>query len=253
MPTTKLCLILAAGNGHRLASRSGEFPKPLVMLHGRPLLEHVMRGACMVGIRKFVIVIGYHGQLIKEWYESHHLDGIQVTWIENSEYHKDNGISVLQAKYAIRENFLLLMADHIFESNTAKSFLLQAPQRDEVILAVDRNLDRVFDLEDATKVKIEQNHIVNIGKDLRQYNALDTGMFQCSPMLFDRLEEATINGNCSLSDGLRLMAANRKFKAFDIGNALWQDVDTPAALDHATRIFSAPRRDFNINDRLTYA
>ena len=37
MSNTKLALILAAGNGSRLAARSGELPKPLVQLHGKPL------------------------------------------------------------------------------------------------------------------------------------------------------------------------------------------------------------------------
>ena len=96
----------------------------------------------------------------------------------------------------------------------------------------------VFDLDDATKVRLDQDRVVEIGKSLRNYNALDTGMFHCSPALFGWLETAAINGDCSLSDGLRLMAQNGTFKGFDIGDAQWQDVDTPAALDYAQQIVS---------------
>lgn len=239
MQSAKLALILAAGNGSRIAARSGEGPKPLVCLNGRPLLEHVMSNARAAGIERFVVVVGYCGHVIKEWFEKHPLPGVQVTWIENPDYRKDNGISVLCAKKAIHEDFLLLMADHIFEAETARSLLRQPIGEDEVVLAVDRNIGSVFDLDDATKVRLEQDRIVEIGKWLRTYSALDTGMFLCSPALFGWLEKAAANGNCSLSDGLRLMAVEGKFGGFDIGDALWQDVDTPAALDHAQQLFPA--------------
>ncbi len=246
MQSANLALILAAGNGSRIAARSGEGPKPLVCLNGRPLLEHVMSSAREAGIERFVVVVGYRGQAIKEWYENHPLPGVQMTWIENPDFRKDNGISVLCAKKVIHENFLLLMADHIFEAETARSLLHQPLGKDEVILGVDRNTGGVFDLDDATKVRLEQGRIVEIGKLLRTYNALDTGMFLCSPALFGWLENAAVNGNCSLSEGLRLMAADGKFGGFDIGDAHWQDVDTPAALDYAQQIF--PANCWNIGD-----
>jgi choline kinase len=239
MSHARLALILAAGNGSRIAARSGEGPKPLVPVNGMPLLEHVMTRAKDAGIDRFVVVVGYRGQAIKEWYEKHPLPGVQVNWIENADFRKDNGISVLRARDVIHENFLLLMADHIFEAQTARSLLCQPLGKDEVILAVDCNIDSIFDLDDATKVRLEHDRIVEIGKLLRTYNALDTGMFLCSPALFGWLEKAAANGNCSLSDGLRLMAAERKFAGFDIGNAHWQDVDTPAALDYVQQIFTA--------------
>jgi len=238
MTDTKLALILAAGNGTRIATRSGELPKPLVSMNGKPLLEHVMTGARQAGIERFVIVIGYRGHVIKQWYESHPLDGVQVTWVANPDYKKANGISVLCARKVIHENFLLLMADHLFEPETARSLLRLPLGRDEVTLGVDTNICRVFDLDDATKVRLDQNRVVEIGKSLRNYNALDTGMFHCSPALFGWLETAAINGDCSLSDGLRLMTQNSTFKGFDIGDAQWQDVDTPAALDYAQQIVS---------------
>lgn len=237
MPDTKLALILAAGNGSRLAARSGDLPKPLMKVNGRPLLEQVMSGVQQTGIQRFVVVVGYRGHAIKEWYERHPISGVQVTWIENPEYQKSNGISVLRAQRVIHENFLLLMADHIFQPETARSLLRSPLGKEEVILAVDRNVDRVFDLDDATKVRVKHDHILEIGKNLENYNALDTGMFLCSPALFHRLNEALVNENCSLSDGMRLMAQSGKFRAFDIGDAHWQDVDTPEALDHAQQTF----------------
>ena len=188
-----------------------------------------------------MIVVGYRADEIRRWFAEWSFDGISVTLIENPDYHKANGISALAAKEQLRNPFLLLMSDHIFEPRTAKALLRQPLADGEVILAVDHNVDRVFDLDDATKVKMQGNHIVDIGKDLARYDALDTGMFLCSPTLFDRLESAKKNGNCSLSDGMRLLAQERKLRAFDIGDGCWQDVDTPEAFAHTESIFE---RDF---------
>ena len=238
MQSAKLAVILAAGNGSRIAERAGELPKPLVQLNGKPLLEHVLTGARDAGIQRFVIVVGYRGASIKAWYESTPVPGTQVMWVENPEFRKDNGISVLCAKQVVHEPFLLVMADHVFETETARRLLRQKRAKGEVLLAVDRNISSVFDIDDATKVRLEQDRIVEIGKSLRNYDALDTGMFVCDEALFGWLERAAAGGNCSLSDGLRLMAGERRFGAFDIGDAHWQDVDTPAALDYATLVFS---------------
>ena len=237
MTTVNECLILAAGNGSRIASVSGGAPKPLVPLRGIPLLEHVITSCREVGITRFVIVVGYRADQIRRWFAERSFKGIAVTLIENSEYHKANGISALAAKDELYNPFLLLMSDHIFEPKTAQALVQQPLAADEVILAVDRNMDGAFDLDDATKVQCEADHIVDIGKDLAHYDALDTGMFLCSAALFDRLESAKRDGNCSLSDGMRQLARERKLRAFDIGDAHWQDVDSPEALAHAETIF----------------
>src|SRR5271165_3018019 len=188
MASVKECLILAAGNGSRIASLSGGDPKPLVRLLGMPLLEHTMRCCQAAGIERFVIVVGYRADAIQSWFAGRPLGNASVTLIENLEYHKANGVSALAAKQELHNPFLLLMADHIFEPKTAKALVRQPLGDDEVILAVDHNVDRIFDLDDATKVRCEGDYIVDIGKELTHYNALDTGMFLCSPALFPRLE-----------------------------------------------------------------
>ena len=81
------------------------------------------------------------------------------------------------------------------------------------------------------------DHIVDIGKEITRYDAFDTGMFLCSPALFDILESAKKEGNCSLSDGMRILGRDGRLRAFDIGDAAWQDVDTPEALAYAESIY----------------
>lgn len=243
MNAVNQCLILAAGNGSRIASVAGGLPKPLVPLCGAPLLEHIMTSSREAGIERFVIVAGYRADLLRRWLKDQSVDGVSVTLIENLEYHKANGVSALAAKTELNQPFLLLMSDHIFEPKTAKALLRQPLADDEVILAVDSKVDSIFDLDDATKVRCEGEYIVEIGKDLASFNALDTGMFLCSPALFDRLQAAKRNGDCSLSDGMRKLAQDRKLKAFDVGDAHWQDVDSPQALAHAEEIFGLDFRE----------
>jgi choline kinase len=242
MTTVNECLILAAGNGSRIASLSGSTPKPLVPLLGAPLLEHILLSAHSAGIEKFVIVVGYRANAIREWFADQRFRDFAVTIVENRDYHKANGVSALAAKSELRNPFLLLMADHIFEARTARALLQQRVAEDEVILGVDYNVDRIFDLEDATKVRLQGAEISDIGKDLSRYDALDTGMFLCAPGLFERLESAKKDGNCSLCDGMRQLALERKLKSFEIGDGHWQDVDTPEAFAYTESIFE---RDFS--------
>jgi choline kinase len=112
-------------------------------------------------------------------------------------------------------------------------------------LAVDRKLDSIFDLHDAMKVQTRGNKVTRIGKDLRDYDAIDTGLFVCPLEIFDYFERAkskTGGSDCSLSDGVQLMASDDKVRAIDIGGGWWQDVDTPGMLSHAEKKMRAPAK-----------
>src|SRR5215471_4135008 len=185
MAHIRQCLILAAGNGSRLRAISNNLPKPLVKFHGRPILEHVILGAEEARIEEFVIVLGYRADLIRDWFESRWRGRARFTWVHNPDYHKSNGVSALKARNALQDNFLLLMADHLFEPETAKMMVRQPLAPGEVILGVDPKIDRIFDIDDATKVRRRGDRIVEIGKEIKEYDAIDTGMFLCTPGLFD--------------------------------------------------------------------
>ena len=241
MPATNTALILAAGNGSRLRTVTGSLPKPLAVFNGKPLLEHIMLGASEAGIERFVIVVGYRGDALRSWVAERRFPRLQIDFVDNPDYKsKSNGVSLLKARHLLPEPFLLLMADHIFESETAASLLRHRVEKDGTILAVDRKLGGIFDMDDATKVRCISDYIIDIGKQLTNFDAVDTGMFLCTPAIFSALDRATLDGNCSLSDGMRILAASRKLRAFDIGDAIWHDVDTPEALTYGTNVLFEP-------------
>lgn len=228
----KTAVILAAGRGSRLYGVTAGNCKPLTRLLDRTLILHILLSLQESGIEHFVIVVGYRGQDIIDEVSSDERIFAKITWVWNDEWHKSNGVSVLKAKPVVKENFLLLMADHIFDPKIIKK-LLTSPLKRGLTLCVDHKLSTIFDMDDATKVKLDKTRIVNIGKELEHFDAVDTGIFSCTPELFDALSFSCQNGNCSLSDGVRKLAETGWAETMDIGELYWQDVDTPESLHHA--------------------
>ena len=63
-------IILAGGLGTRISEETADKPKPMIMLNGRPMLWHVMNIFAKQGFNEFVILLGYKGYLIKEFFET---------------------------------------------------------------------------------------------------------------------------------------------------------------------------------------
>lgn len=60
-------VILCGGKGHRLQPLTSSFPKPLVALNGKPILEHIVNFYLSNGFREFILCTGYRSEVIKEF------------------------------------------------------------------------------------------------------------------------------------------------------------------------------------------
>jgi choline kinase len=227
--TISEAVILMAGSGSRLRTAGESRLKPLVPLIGRPLISYTLDTLRKVGIKTIYAVVGFEGHSLRAEVQPLVPSNITVCWIDNPHWQMKNGISVLAAAPRVTTPFLLTMGDHLFEQSIVDLLLREAkPVR--LNLAIDKKLDSIFDLSDAMKVRMRGDQVVAIGKDLPDYDAIDTGLFVCPREFFDYLERAKRNGDCSLADGVRLMAADDQVRGIDIGPAWWQDVDTPEML-----------------------
>ena len=73
-------LILAGGLGTRLSEDTVDKPKPMVEIGGKPILWHIMKTYSQHGFNDFVILLGYKGYIIKEYFANYFLHQSDVTF-----------------------------------------------------------------------------------------------------------------------------------------------------------------------------
>ncbi len=235
------CLIVAAGQGTRLREK-GEL-KPLIPIRGVPLIERVITNGREAGIDEFLVVTGYRSEELQARLgEFSRRSGIHITRIFNRAWDRANGVSVLTAKQYLDEPFLLTMCDHLVDPEILRRLIQAKQEPNTVTLGVDFNIDNPLnDPEDVTRVKCEGERLLHIGKVIRDFNCFDTGVFRCTPAMFDALEESQIRGDDSISGAMNVLAEWGKARVFDIGDKLWVDVDDPIAFGKAEALLDEGR------------
>jgi len=230
-------LIIAAGRGSRLSPLSPDLPKTLLPIAGRPIIEHILFQLGRAGVKEAVVITGFGRDAIETRVGNGSRLGVEVTYLHNPEWQKRNGESVLKARplFSGDESFLLLMSDHLFHSKVVEAVVASHLEPRQTVLAIDRKVSSVFDIDDATKVVVRGHQILSINKELGNYNAVDCGVFKCSPHIFDVLESLASRGDCSLTEACQVLAGEGLMLGEDIGDHFWIDVDTPEAFDHAER------------------
>jgi CDP-L-myo-inositol myo-inositolphosphotransferase len=234
-------LILAAGEGTRLGASIKHEPKPLIRVLGVSLIERVIRTGKEAGIRQFVIVSGYLGGAIEANVGGGARLGVDIAHVRNEEWQRENGVSLLKAKDLLQEDYILLMSDHLFDGRILTE-LMKCRMTGAVVLAVDRK----DPCEGDTKVLEDRGNIIDIGKDIEEWNCIDTGIFLCSMKMFSYAAETVEEGNTELADCIMKAANHGDAKIFDIGciatyaskmrkdiKPWWIDIDTEKDLKKA--------------------
>lgn len=117
-------VILAAGLGSRLRPLTDTRPKPLVEVHGVPILHNALRNLAAVGVREATIVVGYRKDAI-EYACGARFCGINITYVESSVFDRTgSAYSLWLAREALLSGDLFLLeGDVFFEKNTLKHLL----------------------------------------------------------------------------------------------------------------------------------
>ena len=238
--TVRDAVILAAGNGDRFKN-GDHHSKLLHPVMGQPLILRTIRTAAAAGITSLGIVVGFEADRVRAAVESARVPAMATRFIYNPDWHLENGVSALAARqYCGSRRFALLMGDHVFEPPVLQRMLRLDVETDESLLAIDARRVSQEIADEATKVRRHGSRIVAIGKHLQVYDALDTGVFVFSPVLFDALERARRSGDTTLSGGVRELAARGLMRGVEIGDASWCDIDTLSDLAAAESALGAP-------------
>ncbi len=231
--------ILAGGLGTRISEETDVRPKPMVQIGGKPILWHIMKHYSFYGYNEFVILLGYKGYTIKEYFANYFLHQSDVTIdISNNKMEIHNNTSepwnvtlvdtgaetqtggrVKRAeKYLKDSTFMLTYGDGLsdvnlgelekFHRKNGKLMTLTTVQPEGRFGALD--LDGVNVRRFAEKPKGDGSWI-------------NGGFFVCEPKIFDYIKDsdATILERAPLEN----LASDNQLVAFKHEN-FWKPMDT---------------------------
>lgn len=109
-------VIMAGGRGTRIASINAEVPKPMIKICGKPILEYQTECLKRQGLTDIILVIGYLGNVIEEYFGNGGRYGLHIEYIREEEPLGTAG-ALYYLKDMITDDFLLINGDVIFDVN----------------------------------------------------------------------------------------------------------------------------------------
>jgi len=214
-------VIPAAGIGTRLRPHTLNKPKALLPVAGRPILAHIVDDLADAGIEGFVLIVGYHGDAVREWFAAER-PGLDITYVEQ-ERRLGLGHAIWTAREAVgREPFFCVLGDTILKADY------------DALLACPDNMIGVRQVEDPRRFGV----VIRDGERVTGFvekpevppsNLAIVGayLFRDGAALFDAMDRVIADdqrtrGEYQLTDGLqRMLEDGHLFRTVEVSD--WYD------------------------------
>lgn len=144
-------IILAGGKGTRLRPYTASFPKPLMPLGERPILEIVIRQLQKAGFTDIVISTGHLAQLIETYFGDGKKYGVKIKYVhENTPLGTAGALALIDQ---LEEDFLVMNGDLLTTLNYRKMFEVHQQKKATATIAVHERTNKV----DYGVVKVAKN------------------------------------------------------------------------------------------------
>ncbi len=230
-------VILAAGRGTRMRELTNDVPKPMIEVRGKPVLQHIVQGLRNAGVRKFVIIVGYHAEAVRNFFGDGRSHNAAIEYATQTVQDGTGRVVNLARSFVGDSPFILSYGD-ILISPVNYNRVVNLPDDCEAILTVTRG-------EDVSKGGAvfvnEQMELVDLREKTKPgeptspwYNA---GLYAFRQSIFEFIAklEPSPRGEYELTDAIRDLAhSGKKVKALELTGE-WADVRDPEILARLNR------------------
>jgi dTDP-glucose pyrophosphorylase len=225
-------VVLAAGRGTRMRELTVDFPKPMIEVRGKPVLQHIVEGLRDAGVRRILLIVGYHAETVRNFFGDGGPSNVDIEYATQTVQDGTGRVVNLARSFAGDTPFILSYGD-ILVSPVNYKRVVDIPNDVEAIITVTRG-------EDVSKGGAvfvnEQMELVDLREKPKPgeptspwYNA---GLYAFRPSVFEfiaRLKPSP-RGEYELTDAVRDLAhSGKKVKAVELTGE-WADVRDPEIL-----------------------
>jgi len=232
MTKIEKAVVLAAGRGTRMRELTNDLPKPMIEVRGKPVLQHIVEGLRDAGVRRFLIIVGYHAETVRDFFGDGRRHKVSIDYLTQTVQDGTGRVVNLARNFAGDSPFILSYGDILISPVNYKR-LVDLPDDCEAILTVTRG-------EDVSKGGAvfvnEQMELVDLREKPKPgeptspwYNA---GLYAFRPSIFDFIAQLTPSprGEYELTDAIRdLGHSGKKVQALELTGE-WADIRDPEIL-----------------------
>lgn len=225
-------VLLAAGRGTRMRDLTNDLPKPMIAVRGKPILQHIIEGLRGAGVNQFLIIVGWHAEVVRETFRDGASFGIEISYATQVVQDGTGKVVELARAFAGNDPFVLSYGDILVEpSNYSRLTNLDAGV--EAIITVKHNEDvsqggAVFLNERFELVDLREKP--QPGEPASPWYNAGIYAFRSSIFAFTARLERSPRGEFELTDAIRALAqSGKKVQALELSGD-WADVRDPEIL-----------------------
>ncbi|HEY2101763.1 MAG TPA: sugar phosphate nucleotidyltransferase [Chthoniobacterales bacterium] len=231
MKITK-AVLLAAGRGTRMRDLTIDVPKPMIKVRGKPILLHIVEGLQTAGIKDFLIIVGYRGDMVREYFGDGTCFGLRISYATQSVQDGTGRVVELGREFVAAAPFILHYADILVDQHNYGRLVTLATGT-EAMVTVRANEDvskggAVF-VNERMEVTDVREKATSDEPTSPWYNA---GVYSFRPSIFDYTAklQPSPRGEYELTDAIRALAqSGKKVQALELEGE-WADVRDPEIL-----------------------
>lgn len=203
MKQVKQAVIFCGGRGTRLEGITAKTPKPMVMVSGKPFLEHLIIQLKKNGINNFLLLTGYKHSIIKQYFKNGNALKVKITYSYNSPETK-TGLRLYSAKKLIHKRFILLYSDNYTSINIYKLNRYFEKNKKKLLLVLIKKKNGNCSYNSVTQdskyflKRSKKNSFVEIGYMIMEKNLL----------------KKLAKDNLDFSEYLKFLSDNKKISGF---------------------------------------
>jgi dTDP-glucose pyrophosphorylase len=230
-------VVLAAGRGTRMRELTNDLPKPMIEVRGKPVLQHIVQGLRDAGVRRFLIIVGYHAETVRNFFGDGRRHNITIEYAIQTVQDGTGRVVNLARDFTGGSPFVLSYGDILISPANYKR-IVDFPIDVEALITVTRGEDvskggAVFVNEQMELVDLREKP--KLGEPTSPwYNA---GLYAFRPSIFEFIAKLkpSPRGEYELTDAIRDLArSGKKVKALELTGE-WADVRDPEVLAKLNR------------------
>ncbi len=210
-------IIFCGGRGSRMSEETYDKPKPMIDIGGKPILWHIMKMYSNFGHNKFILTLGYKGEVIKDWFSNNLKENWDIHFIDTG-LNSEKGARLKKVeKFISTEDFHVTYGDGVSNINISDLGDFHKEKKCEATMTVVRPPSR-FGFVSLNGDIVEEFE----EKPQMQSGFINGGFFVFNKKILDYLYE---NDDCDLEFGtLDILANQKKLYAFR-HDGFWQCMD----------------------------